>query len=375
MTTPKQVAAAAVTLMFFTIQQIVKFHQDNVRIVTNDFPSMGYDIGENGLKDPPVINIGKDKTTTIKGHRRIGGILWLAEHEPELFKRAFPDGKIPCNAYEGLSDFEIVLLRNDHGNVRTLVKGEVLKSMGQLFGENYTERQVILANLSQLEQVAKPAAGKKGAEAIKMREEAASKKSPAVRAKMYKDSQDLSVKHFHGFAGTAKQIFLLRHTPAGPMALEQYCGLEVKVPLKLDHIQKLASKLVDDLKKSSTVDAKTKFGKTSLAYWKELVKKSKEPKPVKSEAEAKPDMLTRKQSEEREMLFQSQACKLGFKASRGLKVPNGQQIDEVAHLAEQAFACDPEGVKDYLESIIAEYAPTVTDEEAPVENAEAEVSA
>lgn len=356
-------ATKVVQLVLFTIAQIVKFHTDNVRIVTNDFPSMWYDIAENGLKDAPLINMGKDFHTMIKGHRRRGALLWGYENERETFDKVFPEGNIPFEVLKGLSDFEIVMRRNDHGNVRSLVKGEVLKSMGQLFGQNYSERQVILANLAQMELVAKPESGKKGAKAITLRQEAEGEKNPERRAKLLKESSRLSCLHYHGFAGTAKQLFLLRETPAGPTAINQYCGLEVKVPLKLDQIQKLASLLVEDWKADSKIDKKTNFGTTSLAYWQELVKKSKEPKPAKATREAKPDMLTRKQSEEREMLFTSQACKLGFKASRGEKVPEGPAIDKLAALVEKAFACVPEEVTSFLQSVIddfeAENAPTV----------------
>lgn len=361
-------ATKVVNLMLFTIAQIVKFHTDNVRIVTNDFPSMWYDIAENGLKDAPLVNEGKDLYTVIKGHRRRGALLWGFENERETFDKVFPEGTIPFEVLKGLSDFEIVMRRNDHGNVRSLVKGEVLKSMGQLFGQNYSERQVILANLAQMELVAKPESGKKGAKAVTLRQEAESEKNPERRTKLLKESSRLSCLHYHGFAGTAKQLFLLRETPAGEIAINQYCGLEVKVPLKLDHIQKLASLLIEDWKADSKIDKKTNFGTTSLAYWQELVKKSKEPKAVKAAKTAKPDMLTRKQSEEREMLFISQACKLGFKASRGEKVPEGPAIDKFAALAEKALGYAPEDVMDFLQTTIdvyeAENADTVVDEVA-----------
>lgn len=93
--------------------------------VNPDNPREGYDVenlihrfrtyGFDPTQPLAIAEMDDGTMVAVRGNRRLTGAQWLHDNDPEEFKRIFPEGKIPCILYKGLSKEEIAILAIDHG--------------------------------------------------------------------------------------------------------------------------------------------------------------------------------------------------------------------------------------------------------------------
>jgi len=84
-----------------------------------------------GLIDELHVSVNADGSfkKLLKGYRRLGAILSLAEREESIYKDHFPLGNIPCFVYKDLTAMEELTIMADHTTGKGLSEEEVYKTV------------------------------------------------------------------------------------------------------------------------------------------------------------------------------------------------------------------------------------------------------
>lgn len=118
---------------------------DNPRLPTNlRLRELAENIGAVGLLEPVHVWYpgNGEIAELIRGHRRIAAINILADENPSVFVRQFPEG-IPAIVWGGITEEEALMLKLDHGGQVTLSDPHELQmSATMMFNRGFTEAQV-----------------------------------------------------------------------------------------------------------------------------------------------------------------------------------------------------------------------------------------
>lgn len=116
-------------------------------------PAMVASLRRHGFRanHPIVVNVRADGTIPVlQGNRRVRGLLWLRDNEPETLRTVLPAGKVPAIVHENLTREDETLIRIDHGSDEDRVglsEFGIFQAVAQLVASGVDSQALIAAKL------------------------------------------------------------------------------------------------------------------------------------------------------------------------------------------------------------------------------------